>query len=156
MAADKFIKAFTERFNDLEITALEVDSRWNYKTSSGATLDDIAAILKIKRLAASDEDLRRRIGAVSALNSCTGSIESLQQVLKILLNATAVRVLVNGNGMFDLEITGDSIDLWGVDYIRKTPAGGCGVGHMYLYDENTFTFDDDSRGFDLGELAESY
>jgi len=156
MSIDKFVKAFSERFNELETTALEVETRWNYKTSTGAALDDIAAVLKIKRLDASDEDLRRRIGGIIALNNCTGSIKSLQQVLKILMNATSVRILVHGDGMFDIELAGEDIDEWGVDLIKQTPAAGCGIGHVYIVELDTFTFDSDTLGLDSGKLAESY
>jgi len=156
MAVSDFITPFLNAFNSAEITAAEMLTRFDYDAASGKALDDIAGLINVQRLVADDDTVRRRIRARVALNNCDGTLEGLKQALKLLLNADIVRIVSLGDGLSQLEITGADIDDWGVDYINSVPMAGTGFDGIIIYDDEDFTFDDETRGFDAGELGINY
>lgn len=156
MAVSYFITPFLNAFNSSEITAAEMLTRWDYNAASGKTLDDIAGLINVQRLGADDITVRRRIRARVALNNCDGTLEGVKQTLKLLLNADIVRIVSLGDGLSQLEITGDDVDSWGIDYINSVPMAGTKFSGVIIYDSETFTFDDGTRGFDAGELGINY
>lgn len=152
MSAERYIMAYLKQFDPLEADASALELRWDYKTQTGKALTDIAAAISVPRLGLSDEELRRRIDAQIAINACTGTVDHLLPAIKLMTQADRVRVILHTHGTFDVELTGSSIDLWGVSSLGSLPAAGCAIESVRIYDANTFTLDDDNLGLDNGEL----
>lgn len=141
------LKIFDGLATDIEITSI----KWYIESSSGKALDHIASIFRLTRLGQDDTTLRRRIKSIIAVNYCTGSINSIITALKILFESPYVRIINLGNGLMRAEV--QTTDDWAVSFLNDVPAAGCKFTGVILWDENTFTFDDDNLGFDMGELA---
>lgn len=153
ISCGKFILRLLESFVELENDSLEMSDKWNLKTTYGVALDHIGQILNVSRQGLTDSNYRKKMIGQIAVNSSLGSIEDLIRVFKLISNATHVRILNNNDGTFNVELTGDEV--YNLDQINNIPAGGTGIGHVYLVDDETFTFDDDDLGFDNGLLTEN-
>ena len=148
-----FILNILKAFQETETTAIDTTFKWDINTTKWQALDQIGAMYNTPRLGLSDEDYRIKLIGVIAVNNSKGDIEDLIRVFKTITNAKKVRILNNHNGLFDVELDGDEI--YNVEILNQIPAGGTGINHIYLVDPDTFTFDDDNLGFDMGELAEN-
>lgn len=153
ISCGKFILRLLESFVELENDSLEMSDKWNLKTTYGVALDQIGQILNVSRQGLTDSNYRTKMIGQIAVNSSLGSIEDLIRVFKLISNASHVRILNNDDGTFNVELTGDEV--YNLDQINNIPAGGTGIGHVYLVDDESFTFDEDDLGFDNGLLPEN-
>jgi hypothetical protein len=153
ISCGKFILRLLESFVELENDSLEMSDKWNLKTTYGVALDQIGQILNVSRQGLTDSNYRKKMIGQIAVNFSLGSIEDLIRVFKLISNATHVRILNNNDGTFNVELTGDEV--YNLDQINNIPAGGTGIGHVYLVDDGTFVMDDFLLGLDSGELAEN-
>ena len=153
ISCGKFILRLLESFVELENDSLEMSDKWNLKTTYGVALDQIGQILNVSRQGLTDSNYRTKMIGQIAVNSSLGSIEDLIRVFKLISNASHVRILNNNGGTFNVELTGDEV--YNLDQINNIPAGGTGIGHVYLVDDESFTFDEDDLGFDNGLLPEN-
>lgn len=153
ISCGKFILRLLESFVELENDSLEMSDKWNLKTTYGVALDQIGQILNVSRQGLTDSNYRTKMIGQIAVNSSLGSVEDLIRVFKLISNASHVRILNNNDGTFNVELTGDEV--YNLDQINNIPAGGTGIGHVYLVDDMTFTMDEDDLGLDNGLLPEN-
>ena len=147
-----FLKSFLDRFLNLEDNAVQIENKWDVIHVTGVQLDHIGEFLIPRRFNEEDEDYRKRLLGQIAINTSMGDIEDLIRIFKIISNATNVRIIFHGQGVFGVEFNATEIYLF--DF-NNLPAGGCKISYVHLVDENTFTFDEEFLGFDGGELAEN-
>ena len=154
ISAGLFISKLIEAFIPLEEDGIDIDTKWNVNVNTGDMLDQIGDIFELDRGILSDDDYRNKILAQIGINTSIGNINDLIRVFKIISNAENVRIITLGSGLMDVELKGDELYI-DVEDINRIPAGGCGIGHIYLWDDSTFTLDDDFLGLDQGLLTKN-
>lgn len=153
MATVRFIERLLDGFQSLETDSTSIENKWNVFTDTGVELDGIGEILNLERTYnETDTDYRERLLSQIAINTSKGDINDLIRVFKLISDATKVRIINHGIGLFAVEI--NATELYLIDAIN-IPAGGCRIASLVMYDDSTFTFDDDLLGMDSGELAEN-
>lgn len=150
--AQLFIMGFIERFLPVDMTIADIRNKWDLDHAEMIMLDHIGEMISLPRAGADDTEYRRRLKGWIALLSSTGSISSVKEALRTLLNADRVRIDNHGMGTFNAYVYGDYIDTWGVDFIQGVCAAGTRISEFYIVLNNAFRHDSLAHGHDLGEM----
>jgi len=111
MKVINFLKKFLDRFKKLEETSVQIENKWDIFTVEGVQLDHIGEFLLPRNFNETDENYKKRLLSQIAINTSMGDIEDLIRIFKIISNATRVRIINHGNGIFAVELNATEVYL---------------------------------------------